>query len=443
MSERRCDGVLRRDWMRIGGLSALGLGMADFLRLRRLSAAESPIAPKAKSCILIWMDGGPSHLETFDPKPNAPEEVRGPMSTLGTNLPGVRLGECLERTATCMDKLAVIRSMTSPLGEHNFGTHYMMTGYRPTPALEYPTFGATLSHLREKQGVLPPHIAVPEFSRNHSGNGFLSASTRPFAVGGNPGKPDFRVRDLDFYRGLDLDRLNRRREMVQTLDSFSRRQDASPSNATDPDLQRAYDLIASPEAKRSFRLSEEPDSIRQQYGLDRGNNIGQCCLLARRLVERGVPFVTVNSRGWDTHQDILKLKQRYPTDRNAPLPTFDRAFSGLIQDLDARGMLDETLVVAMGEFGRTPKINSNSGRDHWPNVFSVVLAGGGIQGGQVHGASDALAEYPQDNPVTPSDLAATIYTLLGVDPNAELHTSDGRPVRISPDGAEVIRSLIG
>ncbi len=440
---QRCDGVTRRDLIRIGGLSALGLGLGDFFRLQNAYAAEAPLVAKAKSCILIWLDGGPSHLETFDPKPDAPEEVRGPLETIATNVDGVRVSECLERTAQVMDKLTIIRSMTSPLGEHNFGTHYLMTGYKPSPALEYPTFGATLAHVREQSGVLPPHIAVPKFSGNVSGNGFLPSATQPFSVGGNPDRPNFKVRDLDFYRGLDLTRLDRRRQIVNAFDEFSRAKDASAFSRSDPDLERAYNLIASPAAKNAFKLSDEPESVRNRYGRNGGSGIGQSCLLARRLVERGVPFVTVNSSGWDTHQNIIQLKERYPTDQNAHLPSLDRALSSLIQDLSERGMLDETLVVVMGEFGRTPRINSSGGRDHWPNVFSVALAGGGVKGGQIIGSSDSLGEMPQDNPVTPSELAATIYTLLGIDPAHELHTSDGRPVRVAPDGAQVISELIG
>ena len=441
-SARRCDGVSRRDLIRIGGLSALGLGLGGFFRLQNASAARSPLETKAKSCILIWLDGGPSHLETFDPKPGAPEEVRGPLETIATNVAGVRIGECFERTSQVMDKLAIVRSMTSPLGEHNFGTHYLMTGYMPSPALEYPTFGATVSQVRDQSGVLPPHIAVPTFSGNVTGNGFLPTATAPFSVGGNPDRSDFKVRDLDFYKGLDLTRLDRRSQIVSALNEFGQAQVAAAS-PSDPDLERAYNLIASPDAKNAFKLSEEPSAVRDRYGRGGGNSIGQSCLLARRLVERGVPFVTVNSGGWDTHQNIIQLQKRYPTDRNAHLPSLDRALSSLVEDLSDRRILEETLVVVMGEFGRTPKINSVGGRDHWPNVFSVVLAGGGVRAGQIVGSSDTLGELPKENPVTPSDLAATIYTLLGVDTASELHTSDGRPVRVVPDGATKISELIG
>jgi len=445
-SDRRCDGVTRRDLLRVGGLTALGLGLGDFFRLQRGWAADSPVSPKAKACILIWLDGGPSHIESFDPKPGAPEEVRGPLGSIPTRVSGVRINECLVRTAGMLDKLAIIRSMTSPLGEHNFGTHYMMTGYKPSPALVYPTMGATVAHLNSSTGVLPPNIAVPNFPGKVSGNGYLPAATGPFAVAGNSRRRgakrnDLKVRDLDFYKGLDLARLDRRRLIVRAFDDFARARDAAATTGTDPDLERAYNLIASPRAKQAFSLSQEPAEVRGRYG--QGNTIGPSCLMARRLVERGVPFVTVNNRGWDTHQDILKLKERYPTDRNAPLPALDRALTALIGDLEDRRMLDETLVIVMGEFGRTPKINANGGRDHWPNVFSVALAGGGVKGGQVIGSSDLLGESPKDNPVTPADLATTIYTLLGIDPGRELHTADGRPVRVGRDGARVIEELIG
>ncbi|MGF1579819.1 MAG: DUF1501 domain-containing protein [Gemmataceae bacterium] len=439
---KSCKGVTRRDTLRVGGLTALGLGLGDYFGLQRALGNEN--TPKPKSCILIWLNGGPSHIETFDPKPEAPAEVRGPLGTIATRLPGVRLSECLPQTAQMLDKVAVIRSMSSTLGEHNIGTHYLLTGYKPTPALEYPTFGATLAHVRTQRGVLPPNIAVPNFGvggGNLTGSGYLPNSTRPFSVGGNARTRDFRVRDLDFYQGLDLNRANRRRQFVNAMDQFSRAQDASATTSTDPDLERAYRLMASPNAKRAFNLSEERQTVRQRYGI--GDSLGQSCLLARRLVERGVPFVTVNNSGWDTHQDIFKLKERYPNDRNAKLPSLDRTFSALVEDLHTRRLLDDTLVVMMGEFGRTPRINSNRGRDHWPNVFSVALAGGGVRGGQVIGSSNALGEYPRENPVTPSDLAATIYTLLGINPGRELRTSDGRPVRVAADGARVVRGVIG
>lgn len=442
-THRYCDGIRRRDFVSVGSLTALGLGLADLLRYQAANAAafEQPVPP-AKACILIWLDGGPSHLESFDPKPHAPAEVRGPLASIPTVLPGIRLGECLPHTANRLHDLAIIRSMTSPLGEHGFGTHYMLTGYKPSPALEYPTYGATLAALKPRRSVLPPYMAVPTFDADLSGYGFLDRATAPFAIGGDPERSEFKVRDLDFYPGIDLQRIRRRREYVNALDGFSRFVD-SGSLATNPNLDRAYSLIASPDAKRAFDLREEDDRVRAQYGRSGGNGVGQSCLLARRLVERGVPFVTVHSTGWDTHQDIAKLKERYPGDRNAHLPALDRALSALLTDLADRGMLAETLVMVMGEFGRTPKLNANGGRDHWPNVFSMALAGGGVRGGQIIGSSDSLGEFPDERPVTPSDLAATVFTVLGIDPSHEQQTSDGRPVRVAPDGARVIAGLLG
>ncbi len=465
MNRRRCDGVVRRDFLRVGGLTALGFGLGDLFAAERAladSAAAGARKAKARSCILIWLDGGPSHLDTFDPKPEAPAEIRGPFGSIPTRLPGVRLGELLPRIAGMLDRIALLRAVTSPFGVHNFAVQYLMTGYKPTPALEYPTLGSNVAYVRseiEKKarlGVLPANIAIPDLvSRDRAviGSGYLPGTASPFALGSDPGKSSFKVRDLDFYRGLDLTRLSRRRHFVDALESFGREKDATPGSRTDPDLERAYNLIASAGAKAAFDLSEEPLKVREQYGIDPrrnihdSNNIGRQCLLARRLVERGVPFVTVNNTGWDNHADLATYANRHPGDPNqgqyALVPGLDRAFSTLIDDLSDRGLLDETLILVMGDFGRTPKINTNGGRDHWPNCFSVAMAGGGVKGGQVIGGSDALGEFPTERPVTPPDLAATIYTLLGIDPALELHTRDGRPIRLAPGGSKVIRELIG
>ncbi|MEM7473400.1 MAG: DUF1501 domain-containing protein [Planctomycetota bacterium] len=452
----RCDGVTRRSLVRVGGLAALGLGLGDFFRLKR-SMAASPnlhLRPKAKSCILIWLDGGASHLDTFDPKPGAPSEVRGPFESINTKLTGVRISEHLPQTAGILDKLALIRSVTSPFGVHNFAIQYLMTGYKPTPALEYPGMASVVAHMRAQTDVLPANIAIPNLiSRDAAtiGNGFLPNSTKHFSLGSDPGKSNYRVRDLDFYQGLDITRLERRRTIVNAMNQFGSLK-SSEDGPTDPDLERAYNLIASEQAKAAFNLEEEPEEMRKRYTIDPranvqdSNNIGQQCLLARRLVERGVPFVTVNNTGWDNHLDLATYANRHPGDprsaSHALIPGLDKALTALIGDLSERGMLDETLVVVMTDFGRTPKINSTGGRDHWPNCFSVAMAGGGVQGGQVIGASDALGEFVQDNPVTPSDLSATIYTLLGIDPSHELHTPDGRPIRVAPQESKVVEELL-
>jgi hypothetical protein len=422
----------RRDFLRIGSLSALGFTLAHRVRLQ--AAGPNPAA-KAKSCILLWLDGGPSHLETFDLKPDAPAEVRGPFQPIKTKVPGVDICELLPNTAKLADKIAIVRSVTSPLGEHGLANHYLLTGYKPSPVLQYPSLGSVLAEVRGDRHTLPPYTAIPD-APAVMGAGFLGTARQPFAVGGDPAKPDFRVRDLDFFPGITTGRMDRRREFVEQLDRFQQKSESNP----DPAFEQAYRLVTSPEAKRAFDLSDEKPAARAAYG---PRTIGQGCLLARRLVERGVSFVTVNNPGWDTHGDlVLRLKEGYAGAKVGVglIPTFDLAFAALVSDLSERGLLDETLVIAMGEFGRTPKVNTARGRDHWPRVFSVALAGGGIRGGQVFGSSDRVGESPADKPVTPADLAATIFTLLGVDPARELHTSDGRPVAVN-QGGRVIREL--
>jgi hypothetical protein len=443
----------RRDFLRLGALAPLGITWAAH-RPRASHGASAGAPPaRAQSCILVWLDGGPSHLDTFDLKPEAPAEVRGPFAPIPTSVAGIQLSELLPETARLMHHLAVIRSMTSPLGEHNLGAHYLLTGYQPTPVLEYPSHGSVVSHLRKAtdaySGNLPGNIAVPHYSVGGStfrGSGYLPAGTAPFSIGSDPARPNFRVADLDFYPGVDRRRVDRRRQFVQSLEQFQRQVDESQPSLIDaaredPEFEQAYQLATSTEAKGAFDLSDEPNSVRQRYG---PRTVGQSCLLARRLVERGVPFVTVNHVGWDTHQNAYTTLKEGFTGAQVPVglvPSLDLALSALIVDLEQRGLLEQTLVVVMGEFGRTPKINTAAGRDHWPRVFSVALAGGGIAGGQVIGRSDAVGESPADRPVTPADLAATIFTSLGIDPGLHLETSDGRPVAVSAEG-QVIQELL-
>jgi hypothetical protein len=352
----------------------------------------------------------------------------------------------MPNTARLMNRLALVRSMTSPLGEHNFGAHYLLTGYKPSPVIAYPSFGSVVAHTRPQASVLPQNIAIPQFrvgGGKWSGEGFLPEATRAFSVGGDPSKPEFKVRDLDLFPSVTTARLDRRRAFLRAFDQFGNgaSQIAQEREEGDSALEQAYRLVTSREAKAAFDLSREPADVRRRYG---GKTIGQSCLLARRLVERGVPFVTVNNPGWDTHENAYtRLKEGY-TGAKTPvglIPSLDVAFSALIEDLDERGLLEETLIVAMGEFGRTPKLNTSGGRDHWPRVFSVALAGGGVGGGQVVGASDSVGEGPLDRPVTPADLASTIYTLLGIDPQHLLHTPDDRPIEVGRDG-RVIDELI-
>lgn len=433
---RRCDGIRRRDVLRLGGLTALGLGLSDWFHIRAQAAQR--LAVRAKSCILLWLDGGPSHLETFDMKSEVPADVRGPFRPIRTKVPGIEICELLPRTAEVTDRLAIIRSMTSPLGEHGIANHYLLTGYKPSPVLDYPSYGAVVANVRGGTHVLPPNVAIPEF-RSTAGAGFLGSAYQPFATGGDPGRPEFRVRDLDCFPGISPERLDRRREFLAEFDRTQANVErVAPA---DPTFEQAHRLVTSPGAKKAFDLGEEKAQVRARYG---PRTIGQSCLLARRLVENGVSFISILNTGWDTHDGlVLRLRDGYAGAQVGVglVPTFDLAFSALIGDLQERGLLEETLVVAMGEFGRTPKLNVRGGRDHWPRVFSVVLAGAGIKSGQVIGSSDRVGESPRDNPITPADLAYTLYTLLGINPKHELHTSDGRPVQVNQGGTLISQLL--
>ena len=439
---RRMHYSPRRDLVKAGALTALGLTLSDLIGNSQAAAAFANALPErtAKSCILLWLDGGPSHLETFDLKPDAPAEVRGPFASIATSVPGISICELLPETAKLAQHLNIVRSMTSPLGEHGIANQYLLTGYKPTPSLQYPGFGSVVSHVRTDSTSLPAYVAIPD--ARGGGAGFLGESFAPFETKGDPSKTDFRVRDLELYPDVDEARLLRRRDFLQQFD----RQQKHLENAArvQPDataLDQAFRMITSPVAKQAFDLSPESEETRTKYG---PRMFGQSCLLARRLVERGVPFVTVTNTGWDTHEGLVtQLKLGYSGAKVGVglVPTFDLGFSALIADLADRGLLDETLVVAMGEFGRTPKLNTRGGRDHWPRVFSVILAGGGVRGGQVIGSSDRVGESPSDDPVTPADLAFSIYSLLRIDPHRELRTSDGRPIPIN-QGGRMIRGLL-
>jgi len=441
-SHRLCSGIARREAIAIGGLSAFGVG-SGLLADAAVEPAGMRRTGQARNCILIWLDGGPSHLETFDVKPDAPAETRGPLESIETSIAGYRVSECLPLTAARMNQIAVIRSMTSPLGEHNLGTHYVLTGYRPTPVLEYPSFHA-VGAMHRDHGVLPGNIAIPSYrvgGAQFSGAGFLPSQYRPFSVDSDPAKADFAVHNLAPSAGLSLDRLDRRRQFVRQIEAEARARDAGTS-ALASDFDRAFDMITSPEARQAFRLEDEPQAVKQRYG---PRTVGQSCLLARRLVQAGVNFVTVNHRGWDTHENLYtRLREGYTgaKDPVGLIPTLDQAFAALFDDLADCGLIDETLIVIAGEFGRTPKLNARAGRDHWPRAFSVLLAGGGVRGGQVIGQTDRTGEAPTDDPVTPGDLVRTIYTLLGIDPDKEVRTADGRPVRLAAPDTHVVSGLV-
>jgi hypothetical protein len=434
------SGPGRRDFLKVGLTSFLGLGLDDWLRLRAFAADRS--GPKARSpvrnCILIWLAGGPSHIDTFDPKPNAPADIRGEFKPIATSVPGLQISEVFPRLAKVMNQVTLIRSMTSPEADHGRASHHMMTGYRPSPALVYPSHGSVVSKVREAtRGMLPPYVTIPD-DPSFATSGYLTPAYDPFAVSGDPNQEGFRVRNLTPPDKVTLDRLLRRRAMVKSLDEFAR--EVPPTSLTtsrDQFAEQAYSLMTSGAALAAFRMADESPATRDKYGR---TTFGQSCLLARRLVEAGVSVVTINDRGtgplgWDTHA------QNFPTIKNTLAPPLDQGLSALLDDLGERRVLENTLVVMMGEFGRTPKINGNAGRDHHGRANSVILAGAGIPGGLVVGKTDARGDNPTERPVTPADLAAVIYRKLGIDPERKFEAPDGRPIRLV-DGARPPAELI-
>jgi hypothetical protein len=418
--------------VKAGVLSALGLGMADYFRLAEASTGGVD-SGKATSVVLVWLGGGPSHIDTWDPKPDAPAEVRGEFKAIEGKAGGVRICEHLPLLAAHTDKMAIVRSLSTGEAAHERGTHYMMTGFVPIPGFGVPSMGAVTSQFLKPQGALPPYIAVPG-PVMYGGAGFLGAALDPFSPGGDPNNDGFRVRDLDLPDGMTVERMDRRRSLREAVDSTFARLDAASdrSRAVDSFYDRAYNLLGSKEARAAFAIEKETADVRNRYGR---NQLGQSLLLARRLVEGGVRFVTVNSGGWDTHGGAFNYL------RYGMLPTLDRSLSAFLDDLSQRGMLDRTLVAVMGEFGRTPVINRDGGRDHHARCFSMVLAGGGIKGGQVVGASDARGFEPAERPVRPEDISATIYRALGIDYTESLTSPEGVRITLSRGGRH-LRELI-
>jgi len=425
----------RRTFLEVGAITSLGLTLDGFLRnqaaradLKHYETKEG----KAKSVIHIFLPGGAAHQETWDPKPNAPIEYRGEMGVIKTKLDGVFINECLKQTAEVADKIAICRSMTHGEAAHERGTHNMFTGYRPSPALQYPSFGSVVSHEFGVRNNLPPYVCIPSVPTTYAGSGYLSSKYAPFALGSDPANPGFTVQDLALPGGVDDKRFTTRKSMLSAVnDHFATREKSDNIAAMDTFYQQAYSLISSPKAKEAFNINAEDAKLRDQYGR---NAAGQRMIMARRLVEAGVRLVSLTYGGWDMHGQIKQNIQ-------AQLPQFDQAFAALITDLAQRGLLDSTLVMVSSEFGRTPKINGTAGRDHWPKVFSVVLAGGGIKKGIVHGTSDATATEPEDDPLSVEDLATTVYHCLGVNADKELMAPGNRPIEIV-DGGKIVKELL-
>ncbi len=444
---RLCEGLTRRQWLRVGGLGVAGLALPELLQRRMATArAQGPGASghfgRAQSCILCFLFGAPAHQDIWDLKPGAPAEFRGEFKPIASSVPGLWLGEHIPRVARTAHRFALIRSVAHPDDTHTVAMHYMLTGRRHAEPKtnprnqpsDFPCFGAVMQYLRPGRVGLPSGISLNAPANQVSANnhifpgffaGLLGSTYDPLFIAQDPSAPNFAP--LPALDAVAAARLRSRRGLLAEVDAQRKALDAVAAvRGFGQHYERAFSVVTAPVARQAFDLSREPDQVRERYGR---SAFGQGLLLARRLVEAGVGLVTVNwardDAFWDTHANNFKdLKQKL-------LPPFDLGFSALLEDLDSRGLLEETLVVCLGEFGRTPKINSNAGRDHWAACNSVVLAGGGVRPGQVHGASDRIAAYPATAPVSPDDLAATIYHLLGIDPHTELHDRLGRPLTLA------------
>lgn len=427
---------VRRDFLYAGWLAGTGLTLGRMLKLEAAedqTAGVPAVTAKAKSVIHIYLQGGFAHMDSFDPKPDAPLEYRGILDPIATSVPGIQFSSHMRETAKVADRLTVVRSMTHTEVDHQRGEHSMFTGYRPSPALVYPSMGSVVSQQYGPRGAMPPYVVVPTAGSQYLGSGYLSNAFGPFALGADPARSGFTVRDLNHPTGIDNNRFAARRDWKSLVDDHFRNIGQDDAVATmDSFYQKAYALLDSPESKAAFSLNGETEATKELYGMKPWGPIirpsaGARFLIARRLIEAGVRFVTVTYGAWDTHSYHYRGIE-------TQMPDLDRAFAGLITDLDQRGLLENTLVLITSEFGRTPRINAGGGRDHWPRVFSVVMAGGGVARGRAYGASDSLAAEPADTPLSVEDYAHTIYHLLGIDAGSSLMSPGDRPQRIVTDG---------
>lgn len=446
-----CNGVTRRDFMQVGTLGAIGLGLPHYLAAKQQGAVNKEHDDRA--CIMIFNLGAPSQLDTFDPKPEAPSEIRGPFQAISTS-GDFQISEILPRHAELADKFSVVRSCYhSGAAVHDSGWQIMQTGRQFQGGVETPHAGAVVSYLRGRKTDLPSHVILPETMGSGGGNlpngqagGFLGKAHDPFALMADPSEPDFKVPDLLPPAEIGTARLERRRRMREVVDSTLKTFEATENaQLLDSNFQAAYRLMTSDQARDAFDLSKEPTAVRERYGMSR---FGQCCLLARRLIEGGVRFVTINTFltvfdeiTWDIHGS--KPFTSIEGMKNIVAPMYDQAYSALIEDLDQRGMLDETLVCNLAEFGRTPRVNPAGGRDHWPQCFTTYFAGGGVQGGQAIGRSDPIGAVPAERPVDPGQIVATIFHSLGFDVESHLPGPAGRPFPLVDFGKREIHELFG
>ena len=438
-----CEGITRRDSLVLGLGGLVAGGFCGALRATAASASQTGTGGnrQADACILIWMDGGPSHYETFDPKPEAPAEIRGQFSTIATQTPGIQFSQLLTRLAAISNDLAIVRSIRHDQGNHGAGNHYMMTGAPPRIPVGcgafvsfHPSLGSVVSHQVGAPQGMPAYFSIPNMSRS-GGPHFLGAKHAPFVVPDSPNSSSFRVRDVTLPGGLSEGRFESRQAIRAEVDKMLRITDAAagdPVVAADEFFSQGLQLISSAEAQAAFDIHREPDSVRDAYGR---NSFGQRALLARRLVSAGVPFVTLYHGGWDHHRDLFNAFE-------SKVPPFEATIAALVEDLKQQGMLERTMVIALGEFGRTPKINKDGGRDHWSNAMSVMFAGGGTPGGQVIGATDRQGYAAVERVLSPENFVSTVYTKLGIDPGQLMYSPDGRPVHLVSD-ATPISELMG
>ncbi len=433
-TQPRCDGVSRRDFLRVGTLGALGLSLPQLLQAEARASSKGRGSARARSVILVYLGGGLSHHDSFDLKPEAPAEIRGKYKPIATSVPGLQIGELLPRMAKIMNRLALVRSGSHNNDHHETATNWVLSGRFGSAFGDYPAVGAVVSHQLGFRGQLPPYVAIPRnpsFTWELGKSAFLGGRYESFKTG-DPNAKDFRVQDVAPAEPLSSARIDRRHNLLQAVDNLARQVHGSDQMATyDEFHQRAAALILSKDARTAFAIDREPEAVRARYGR---TTFGQSCLLARRLVESGVRFVTINFGGWDHHSKIW-------TGLEKKLPDFDQGFSALIEDLDGRGLLDQTLVTAYGEFGRTPKINKDNGRDHWGPAASLLFAGAGLKRGFVLGQTDKHGAYVTRRPVAPADVAYTIYEAVGVDPHQWLRDPEGRPIEILDKG-EPVRELL-
>ena len=422
---RLCNGVSRRNFIRVGALAPLGLA------LPQLMAVEAGSRPtRAKSVILIFLGGGLSHHDSFDMKPEAVEQIRGKYNSIATKVAGLNICELLPKTAQLMHKLTLVRSGTHENDHHETATNWVLSGRFGTPFGDHPAIGSVVAHEAGFTGAVPPYVAVPKnpsFTWELGKSVWLGGRCESFKAG-NPNEANYRVRDLSAPAGLTPQTLQRRKTLLAAVDQLADKVKHNDQIATYDEFSRkAAEMVLSPQAQAAFAIDREEAKTRDEYGR---NEFGQSALLARRLVENGVRFVTINYGGWDHHGDIFKGLDK-------KLPEFDHGYSALINDLDQRGLLEDTLVLTMGEFGRTPKVNDKAGRDHWGRAGSMLWAGAGVARGHVIGATDKNGAFVTDRPVRPADVAWTVYESLGIDPAKELLTPEGRPVAILAEGATV------